>query len=71
MLSVVEAVLLGVNVVVILAVGKTRHEEKWVGVGAVVWAALMAVWVVAADRTVQVSFCAWKGRLVLEGGLLM
>lgn len=53
--SIVTAVLLLVDVVIMLAVQKTRHEELWVGVASVVWATLMAVWAVAADRTVQVS----------------
>ncbi|KAK3335540.1 hypothetical protein B0T19DRAFT_350977 [Cercophora scortea] len=52
-LSFVTAALLLVNVIVILAVQKTRHEELWVGVVSVVWATLMAVWAVVADRTVQ------------------
>ncbi|KAK3354156.1 hypothetical protein B0H65DRAFT_1968 [Neurospora tetraspora] len=51
--SIVTAVLLLVDVVIMLAVQKTRHEELWVGVASVVWATLMAVWAVAADRTVQ------------------
>lgn len=54
--SIVTAVLLLVDVVIMVAVEKTRHEELWVGVASVVWATLMAVWAVAADRTVQVSF---------------
>lgn len=53
--SIITAVLLLVDVVIMLAVEKTRHEELWVGVASVVWATLMAVWAVAADRTVQVS----------------
>ncbi|KAK1781126.1 hypothetical protein QBC45DRAFT_390905 [Copromyces sp. CBS 386.78] len=51
--SIVTAVLLLVDVVIMLAVEKTRHEELWVGAASVIWATLMAVWAVAADRTVQ------------------
>nr|CAE76521.1 conserved hypothetical protein [Neurospora crassa] len=51
--SIVTAALLLVDVVMMLAVEKTRHEELWVGVASVIWATLMAVWAVAADRTVQ------------------
>lgn len=54
--SIVTAALLLVDVVMMLAVEKTRHEELWVGVASVIWATLMAVWAVAADRTVQVRF---------------
>lgn len=54
--SFVTAALLLVDVVMMLAVEKTRHEELWVGVVSVTWATLMAVWAVAADRTVQVRF---------------
>ncbi|KAK0628430.1 hypothetical protein B0T17DRAFT_491076 [Bombardia bombarda] len=52
-LSIVTAALLLVDVIVMLAVERTRHEEAWAGVASVVWATLMAVWAVAADRTVQ------------------
>jgi len=52
-LSLVTAGLLLVNVIVVLAVSRTRHEEVWSGVASVTWAALMAVWLVAVDRTVQ------------------
>ena len=53
-LSIVSAVLLLVDTIIILAVTKTRHEEVWVGVASVAWATLMATWAVVADRTVQV-----------------
>jgi hypothetical protein len=55
MLTVASAVLLLADTIIILAVNKTRHEELWVGVAAALWATLMAIWAVAADRTVQVS----------------
>ncbi|KAL2018863.1 hypothetical protein VTK56DRAFT_288 [Thermocarpiscus australiensis] len=54
MLSIVTAVLLLVDTVMILAVTKLRHEEIWIGIASVIWASLMAIWAVAADRTVQV-----------------
>ena len=53
--SIVTAVLLLVDVIIMLAVEKTRHEEMWMGVASVIWATLMAIWAVAADRTVQAS----------------
>ena len=52
-LSFVSAALLLVNTIVILAVERVRHEEVWVGVASVIWATLISVWAVAADRTVQ------------------
>jgi hypothetical protein len=42
-----------VDAVIILVVPGLRHAEIWVGIASVVWAALMAFWFVAADRTVQ------------------
>ncbi|KAK1757669.1 hypothetical protein QBC47DRAFT_376666 [Echria macrotheca] len=52
-LSLVSAVLLLADTIIILAVHKTRHEEVWVGVASVAWATLVAVWAIVADRTVQ------------------
>ncbi|KAK3330385.1 hypothetical protein B0H66DRAFT_465930 [Apodospora peruviana] len=52
-LSIIAAMLLLVDTVVILAVAQTRHEELWVGAASVIWATLIAIWAVAADRTVQ------------------
>ncbi|KAK5654994.1 hypothetical protein OQA88_6753 [Cercophora sp. LCS_1] len=52
-MSLVTAVLLLTDMIIILAVRKTRHEEIWVGAASVIWATLMAIWVVVADRTVQ------------------
>jgi len=52
-LSVATAGLLVVDVVIMLSVDKTRHEEIWVGVASVVWATVVALFVVGADRTVQ------------------
>lgn len=39
--------------VLILAVQKTRYEEGWVGTASVIWALLMSLWTLLADRTVQ------------------
>ncbi|KAK0754170.1 hypothetical protein B0T18DRAFT_312898 [Schizothecium vesticola] len=52
-LSFVAAGLLLVDAVVIVAVGRVRHEELVAGVASVFWATGMAVWAVAADRTVM------------------
>lgn len=52
-LSIVVAVMLLIDTIIIVSVQKTRHEEVWVGIASVVWASLMAIWSVAADRTVQ------------------
>ncbi|KAK4128393.1 hypothetical protein N657DRAFT_564085 [Parathielavia appendiculata] len=52
-LSIVNAVVLLVDAVVILVVPGLRHAEIWAGVASAIWAALMAIWFVTADRTVQ------------------
>lgn len=52
-LAVVMAVLLVIDMIFILAVPKIRREEAWTGVASEVWALLMAIWAVIADRTVQ------------------
>ncbi|KAL2159197.1 hypothetical protein VTH06DRAFT_2629 [Thermothelomyces fergusii] len=52
-LSVVNASVLLVDAILILAVPGLRHAEIWVGVASVLWAALMALWFVTVDRTVQ------------------
>ena len=51
-LSVVMAVLLGIDAVMLLAVEKSRREELWVGIASVAWALLMSLWALLADRTV-------------------
>ena len=51
-LSLVQASLLLVAAVLLLAVEKTRHEEGWVGMTAVLWAFVMAIWVLVTDRLV-------------------
>lgn len=67
-LSWVAAGLLVVDAVVILAVGGVRHEEMVVGAASVLWAAGMAVWAVAADRTVTVRFWSFSCG---SGGVLL
>jgi hypothetical protein len=52
-LSIINAMLLLANAIVILAVPKLRHDEVWAGVASVLWASFVAVWFVAVDRTVQ------------------
>lgn len=52
-LSAVTSVLLLADVIIIIAVQKTRHEEAWTGIASVVWALLMSVWALVADRTVK------------------
>lgn len=52
-LAVVTAALLLVNMILIVAVPKIRHEEIWTGVAGVVWALLVSLWTLLADRTVQ------------------
>lgn len=49
----VSAVLLLVDAILISAVEGVRHEEVWIGVASVIWATLVAVWALAADRTVE------------------
>ncbi|KAI0482785.1 hypothetical protein GGR56DRAFT_621557 [Xylariaceae sp. FL0804] len=51
-LSIVIAAFLLLDMVLLLAVEKTRHEEGWVGIVGVVWAFLMALWTLLTDRLV-------------------
>ncbi|KAI9834762.1 MAG: hypothetical protein M1819_002848 [Sarea resinae] len=53
----VIAVFLLVDMIIILAVGRLRIEEGWVGIASVVWATVMATWTVLTDRIV-----AWGKR---------
>lgn len=46
------AVLLLFDMIMIVAVPQIRFEEGWVGIASVVWALLIAIWTVIADRTV-------------------
>ena len=41
-----------VDMILILAVQKTRYEEGWVGTVSIVWTLLMSLWTLLADRTV-------------------
>ncbi|KAI2467693.1 hypothetical protein F4781DRAFT_400832 [Annulohypoxylon bovei var. microspora] len=51
-LSIVMGGLLLVDVVLLISVEKTRHEEGWVGMVSVLWAFLVAVWTLLTDRLV-------------------
>ena len=51
------AVLLLVDMIVIVAVGRLRIEEGWVGITSVVWALVMSIWAIFTDR-----FVAWGKR---------
>ncbi|KAI9802431.1 MAG: hypothetical protein M1825_002815 [Sarcosagium campestre] len=53
----VIAVLLLVDMIIIVAVSQLRLEEGWVGITSVVWATLMALWMLVTDRVV-----AWGKR---------
>ena len=50
--SLILTFLLLVDAVIILAVHRVRHEESWVGITAVVWSTLMALFNVLTDRVV-------------------
>ncbi|KAF4122548.1 hypothetical protein GMORB2_7540 [Geosmithia morbida] len=52
-LCLVMAGILLVDVIVILAVERTRSDEGWVGTVSVVWALLMSLWSVLVDSTVK------------------
>jgi len=52
-LSVFMAFMLLINMIIMLAVERNRHEEGWVGITSIVWALLMSLWTMAADRTVK------------------
>ena len=55
--SLTLAILLLVNMIIILAVSRVRHEEGWVGMTSIIWATLMAFYNVVTDRVV-----AWGKR---------
>ncbi|KAK8089484.1 hypothetical protein PG997_004445 [Apiospora hydei] len=73
-LSVVMGALLLIQAVLLLAVEKTRHEEGWVGMVSVLWAFVIAVWVLATDRLVlwgkheEEETTYWPGRDATEPG---
>lgn len=52
-LAAIMAVFLLADMIMVLAVPKIRHEEAWTGIASVVWALLMSVWTLIADRTVK------------------
>jgi hypothetical protein len=55
--SAIIAFVLLIDMIIIVAVGGLRHEEGWVGISAVVWALIIAIWCIVTDRTV-----AWGKR---------
>jgi pimeloyl-ACP methyl ester carboxylesterase len=50
--SLVIAVILLVDMILIVAVPQLRREEGWVGITSVVWALIMSIWTVFTDRVV-------------------
>ena len=52
-LSMMLSVLLLIDVIIIVAVGRIRAEEGWIGIASVVWAAIIALYNVLANRTVR------------------
>lgn len=51
-MGVIAGILL-VDTIMIVAVGRLRLEEGWVGIASVAWATLMAAWCVMTDRVVE------------------
>lgn len=47
------SVLLLVNTVIIVSVGKLREEEGWVGIASIIWATLIGFYNVVTNRTVK------------------
>ncbi|PSN69775.1 hypothetical protein BS50DRAFT_571118 [Corynespora cassiicola Philippines] len=54
--SIIAGLLL-INMIMILAVGRIRLEEGWVGIASVVWAVFISIWCIITDRVV-----AWGKR---------
>lgn len=52
-LAAVMSVLLLADMIIVVAVPKIRNEEAWTGIVSVVWALLISVWTLIADRTVK------------------
>jgi len=48
----VVALLLLVNMILIVSVGRLRLEESWPGIASVVWALVMSIWCIITDRVV-------------------
>ncbi|KAK4993749.1 hypothetical protein LTR28_001080, partial [Elasticomyces elasticus] len=55
--SAIIALVLFVDAIIIVAVGRIRAEEGWPGIASVAWATLIALWCVGTDRVV-----AWGKR---------
>lgn len=47
------SVFLLVDFVIIIAVGKLRTDEGWLGIASVLWATLMGAWTIMTDRVVE------------------
>lgn len=62
-LSMATSVLLLVDMIIILAVGRLRVEEGWVGIASVVWATVIGLYNVLANRTVRWGKKAEEERL--------
>ena len=52
-LTLVISGLLLIDMIIVLAVGRVRLEESWVGIASVIWAVLIALYNSAQDRVVQ------------------
>ncbi|KAJ4394714.1 hypothetical protein N0V93_003933 [Gnomoniopsis smithogilvyi] len=52
-LAAVMAVFLLADMIMVVAVPKIRNEEAWTGIISVIWALLISVWTLIADRTVK------------------
>lgn len=48
----VQAVLLLIDLILIVAVARIRAEESWPGIASIVWATLIAAWCLMVDRVV-------------------
>ncbi|KAI1432407.1 mitochondrial integral membrane protein [Xylaria sp. CBS 124048] len=51
--SLIIAVLLLIDAIILISVQQTRHEEGWVGIVSVLWALFMSIWTLATDRLVE------------------
>ncbi|KAK7753204.1 hypothetical protein SLS62_004723 [Diatrype stigma] len=52
-LSIAMAGILLLDVILLVSVEKSRHEEGWVGMISVLWSLLMALWTLVTDRLVE------------------
>jgi pimeloyl-ACP methyl ester carboxylesterase len=52
-LGMVAFVMLLIDMIMILAIGRIRAEEGWVGIASVVWAALISLYCVLTNKTVR------------------